>query len=187
MNFHKYLCGEQSRTQSHAETGRVAPRVGKGFLSHSSSSSASLRLPRRPLRTGSAFTLVEVIVVIVIIAVLAGLVVPRLVGRIGTAKQGAAASSAATLANQVKVLMVDAGGSLPPDITIRALFEKPGDLDAAKWKGPYVDSIDKLNDPWGKPYVLVVPGQKNVDFDLVSYGADFKAGGEGENADVIMP
>jgi general secretion pathway protein G len=143
--------------------------------------------PRPALRRPGAFTLVEVIVVIVIIAVLAGLVVPRLVGRIGTAKTGAAQASAATLANQVKVLMVDAGGTLPPDTSIRALFEKPADLDAAKWNGPYVDSLDKLKDPWGNFYVLVIPGQHNVDFDVVSYGADGKAGGEGENADIVKP
>lgn len=186
MNSPKTQRGNQSRTQSHAETGGVTQRVGMDSDNHASSSSASLRRTPRPLRTASAFTLVEVIVVIVIIAVLAGLVVPRLVGRIGDSKQGAAKSSAATLANQVRVLMVDAGG-LPPDVSIRALFEKPSDLDLSKWKGPYVDSIDKLSDPWGKPYVLVVPGQKNVDFDVISYGADGKPGGEGENADVVMP
>jgi general secretion pathway protein G len=147
---------------------------------------SAIKNSRRRAIAARAFTLVEVIVVIVIIAVLAGLVVPRLVGRIGDSKQGAAKSSAATLANQVRVLMVDAGG-LPPDVSIRALFEKPSDLDQSKWKGPYVDSIDKLNDPWGNPYVLVVPGQKNIDFDVISYGADKKPGGEGENADVVMP
>lgn len=186
MNLNTLNHGNQGRTQSHAEIHGVTRRTN----SRSSNLSAFLRCSPRTLRaasaSASAFTLVEVIVVIVIIAVLAGLVVPRLVGRIGDSKQGAAKSSAATLANQVRVLMVDAGG-LPPDVSIRALFEKPGDLDASKWKGPYVDSIDKLNDPWSRPYVLVVPGQKNVDFDVVSYGADGKPGGEGENADVTMP
>ena len=147
---------------------------------------SAIRNSRRRNVAARAFTLVEVIVVIVIIAVLAGLVVPRLVGRIGDSKQGAAKSSASVLANQVRLLMVDAGG-LPPDASIRMLFEKPADLDKSKWNGPYVDSIDKLNDPWGKAYILVVPGQKNVDFDVVSYGADAKQGGEGENADVVAP
>jgi len=187
MNLNTPSSGIQGRTPSDADN----PAVTRSNSMNSSIkplSSASLRRTPRSARTASAsaFTLVEVIVVIVIIAVLAGLVVPRLVGRIGDSKQGAAKSSAATLANQVRVLMVDAGG-LPPDVSIRALFEKPGDLDLSKWKGPYVDSIDKLNDPWGKPYVLVVPGQKNVDFDVISYGADGKPGGEGENADVVMP
>jgi hypothetical protein len=33
--------------------------------------------------------------------------------------------------------------------------------------------------------VLVVPGQVNADFDIVSYGADGQAGGEGDNKDIV--
>jgi general secretion pathway protein G len=68
-----------------------------------------------------------------------------------------------------------------------ALWEKPGGLDEGQWKGPYVDSIDQLKDPWGALFVLVVPGRKNVDFDIVSYGADKAPGGDGDNADITKP
>jgi type II secretion system protein G len=40
-----------------------------------------------------------------------------------------------------------------------------------------------LKDPWGNPYVYTSPGD-HADYDLQSYGADKKAGGEGENADL---
>jgi general secretion pathway protein G len=41
-------------------------------------------------------------------------------------------------------------------------------------------------DPWGRPYVYVFPGEANPKgFDLLSYGADGKLGGEGEDADVV--
>ena len=33
--------------------------------------------------------------------------------------------------------------------------------------------------------MLVVPGVVNRDFDIMSFGADGEAGGEGENADVV--
>lgn len=39
-------------------------------------------------------------------------------------------------------------------------------------------------DPWGNLYVLLVPGQENRAFDIISYGEDGNAGGEGENADI---
>ncbi|HXX80282.1 MAG TPA: type II secretion system protein GspG, partial [Thermodesulfovibrionales bacterium] len=38
-------------------------------------------------------------------------------------------------------------------------------------------------DPWGNPYIYVCPGLHG-DYDVVSYGADGKEGGEGKNADI---
>jgi general secretion pathway protein G len=51
--------------------------------------------------------------------------------------------------------------------------------------GPYLNSADDLLDPWGNEYVLVVPGEVNFDFDIVSYGSDGQPGGEGEAGDII--
>lgn len=143
--------------------------------------SPSLRLFRRP-----AFTLIEVIVVILIIGVLAAVIAPRLIGRVGQAKSAAATSNANSLANAVKLMFADCG-ALPPDTTINALFECPSGVDKTAWKGPYVDSRDALIDPWGNPFVLVIPGRKNVDFDVMSYGSDAQPGGEGEAADITKP
>ena len=39
------------------------------------------------------------------------------------------------------------------------------------------------NDPWGRPYVYRIPGEKS-EFQLFSYGRDGKAGGTGEDADL---
>ena len=66
-------------------------------------------------------------------------------------------------------------------------MERPSNVDETKWKGPYVQNAENLLDPWGKKYDLKVPGTKNIDFDIVSYGADGQPGGEGENADVVKP
>ncbi len=51
----------------------------------------------------------------------------------------------------------------------------------------YIRSESALIDPWGRKYMLVVPGEKNIDFDIVSYGADGEPGGEGGDADVRAP
>ena len=41
-------------------------------------------------------------------------------------------------------------------------------------------------DPWGRPYVFLYPGQANPNgYDLISYGADGKPGGENEDADIL--
>jgi general secretion pathway protein G len=138
-------------------------------------------------RLRRAFTLVEIIVVIVILGILATLIAPRILGRIGQSKSAVAESNAAVLANATKLFLADCGGRMPDGATIMALWEKPGGLDEGQWKGPYVDSIDQLKDPWGAMFVLMVPGRKNVDFDIVSYGADKAPGGDGDNADITKP
>jgi len=138
-------------------------------------------------RLRRAFTLVEIIVVIVILGILATLIAPRILGRIGQSKSAVAESNAAVLANATKLFLADCGGRMPEGASIMALWEKPGGLDEGQWKGPYVDSIDQLKDPWGAMFVLVVPGRKNIDFDIVSYGADKAPGGDGDNADITKP
>lgn len=132
---------------------------------------------RRRARRG--FTLIEAIVVIVIIGVLAALIGPRLFGRVGSAKQAAANNNAAAIASAVKLYTHDSG-SLPE--SLNALVIK-SDLPGS----PYLENADQLKDPWGRLFKLVVPPQKNADFDIVSYGGDGQPGGEGENADVIKP
>jgi general secretion pathway protein G len=40
------------------------------------------------------------------------------------------------------------------------------------------------NDPWGNPYRYAAPGRDGREFDIMSYGADGREGGEGEDADI---
>ena len=61
-----------------------------------------------------------------------------------------------------------------------ALVAKPA--AAANWSGPYLKKAVPA-DPWGRPYVYRVPGEKN-EFQLMSLGRDGKSGGVGEDADV---
>jgi general secretion pathway protein G len=39
-------------------------------------------------------------------------------------------------------------------------------------------------DPWGNPYLYAAPGREGRDFDIISYGADGREGGEGKDADI---
>ena len=141
------------------------------------------RTNRRTARRG--FTLIEAIVIVIILGVLAAVIAPRFISRVGQSKSSVAESNASSLASAMKLFIADHGA--PEDgTTIDVLWEKPSDVDDAKWE-PYVDSSDALLDPWGNKYVLIVPGEKNYDFDIVSYGGDAKPGGEGEDADITKP
>lgn len=67
---------------------------------------------------------------------------------------------------------------------LNALWEKPYLYPVpSKWSGPYLDSQIPL-DPWGNEYQYKVPGTNNLPYEIYSYGADGKAGGEGINADI---
>lgn len=136
-------------------------------------------------RTRRGFTIIEVIVIVVILGVIAAVIAPRLLSRVGQSKQSVAAANASSLANQVRLFMADHG---KPDAgaTINILWERPSNVAEDKWE-PYVESADALKDPWEHPYVLMIPGTKNVDFDVISYGADGQPGGTGEDADIIKP
>lgn len=53
-----------------------------------------------------------------------------------------------------------------------------------RWNGPYLPK-DVPRDTWGSPYVYTYPGERGVEPDIVSYGADRQPGGERNNADVV--
>jgi general secretion pathway protein G len=42
----------------------------------------------------------------------------------------------------------------------------------------------QLRDKWGNPYQYALPGSEGRRYDLISYGADGKPGGDGENRDL---
>ena len=140
---------------------------------------------KRSRRRG--FTLIEAIVIVVILGVLAAVIAPRVLSNIGDSRQGVAQSNASSLANQMNLFMAKHGGKLSGETpTIDVLWERPSFISEGDFE-PSVNNADQLLDPWGNKFVLVFPGQKNVDFDIVSYGADGEPGGEGENADIIAP
>ena len=140
--------------------------------------SRSTLIRSRPLRRQAprAFTLLEIIVVVTIIAMLATLVAPRVIKYIGRSKASVAQAEASSLAKTLQLYLVDHGvGKVPPSFELHTLLEG---------NDAYLSKEDDLLDPWGNPYVLVIPPTYNKDFDIVSYGADGKPGGEGDDADL---
>ena len=131
-------------------------------------------------RTRRAFTLVEMIVVVTIIALLAMLVAPRVLGQLGRARENVAKSAANSIAAAVKLYVVDTPVALTDDFDLEMLLLP--ETEGGGPGGPYVENPEKLIDPWGNPYVIMVPGDTNYDFDIVSFGPDGQLGTEDDIA-----
>ena len=126
------------------------------------------------------FTLVEMLVVMVILALIAALVGPRLFPKLGKGKQSAAKAQIELLGQAIDHFRLDVGRLPTPQEGLNVLMVNPG---IEKWDGPYLKK-DMPIDPWGKPYQYVSPGAHG-EYDLLSYGRDGVAGGEGEDQDIV--
>ncbi len=137
------------------------------------------RALRRLAKRG--FTLIELMVVLVIIGVLAALIVPNVLDRADDARSTAAKTDVANLMQALKLYKLDNQRFPTAEQGLQALVAKPtGGPIPGNWK-PYVDKLP--NDPWGRPYQFLNPGL-NGEIDVLSFGADGQAGGEGKNADI---
>lgn len=134
----------------------------------------------RPLRS-QGFTLIELLVVLVIIGVLAALVVPNVLNRADDARVTAARTDVNNLMQALKLYKLDNQRFPTGEQGLEALIRRPTSGPAPlNWK-PYIEKLP--NDPWGRPYLYANPGVKG-EIDVYSLGADGKAGGEGNDADI---
>lgn len=139
----------------------------------------------RGRRGGRGFTLVEIIVVVIIIGLLATIVAPRLAGKLFQSRKTVTETKAAMLSAAVDSYLND-GNPRPSSGSLRFLLERPSGASEQTWKAQYIKNADDLLDAWDVEFMIVIPGKKNkADFDIVSYGADRKEGGEGEDADIV--
>jgi general secretion pathway protein G len=127
------------------------------------------------------FSLIELLVVIIILGLLAGLVGPRLFGRVGQSKQATARAQIELFGAALDQYRLDVGAYPPAGVGLSALIQNP---NAANWNGPYLKKNFVPLDPWGKPYQFKCCPGDHGDYDIWTYGADGAPGGDGENGDV---
>jgi general secretion pathway protein G len=134
---------------------------------------------RRAAQAG--FTLIELMVVLVIIGVLAALIVPNVLDRADDARVTAARTDVSNLMQALKLYRLDNQRYPTGEQGLQALVSRPTAAPAPpNWK-QYLEKLP--NDPWGRPYQYLNPGVKG-EIDVLSFGADGQAGGEGKDADV---
>jgi general secretion pathway protein G len=117
------------------------------------------------------FTLVELMVVIVIIGLLATVVIINVMPATDKAAATKAKADVSTLEQGVEMYRLN---------KMRYPSAAEG-LQAVTAEG-YVKRLPK--DPWGNAYLYAAPGKNGRAFDIYSYGADGREGGEGQDADI---
>ncbi len=131
------------------------------------------------------FTLLEIIVVVFILGLLAAIVAPKIIGRTDDARIADAKMQIRNFETALKLYKLDNGFYPETSQGLQALVEQPatGRIPQKYRQGGYLEQKTIPDDPWGNPYLYLCPGLHG-DFDIMSFGADGKEGGEGKDADI---
>lgn len=132
------------------------------------------------LNEESGFTLIELLVVVIIIGLLAALVAPKFFGKVEQSKIKATEAQIELFGAALDQFRLDVGRYPTSAEGLQTLRSSSG---IESWHGSYLKK-EIPADPWGRAYIYTSPGA-NDDYDIVSYGADGSAGGEGESQDIV--
>ena len=124
-----------------------------------------------------AFTLLEIMVVVVIIGLLAGLVTVRTRSYLHVSRQNAAQAEIAKIKDALEAYYMIHNRYPTNEEGLAVLLEK-----TPKFPDGLLNKVP--TDPWGNAYVYNSPGRTSA-FEVISYGADGREGGENENADIV--
>lgn len=123
------------------------------------------------MRNNRGFTLIEVLVVIVILGLIAGLIIPRITGRVDEAKVETTKIQMKAVKDALEQYKLDNGIYPTTEQGIKALVEKPSTPPIPpRWR-QYLDKVPQ--DAWGRDFLYLSPGI-NRPFELRSKGADGK-------------
>jgi len=128
-------------------------------------------------RRQGGFTLLEMLAVIVLLGIVATIVVRQVGGNVDKGKYGAGKAQLASLSMKVESYAMDLGA---PPANLQQLLTKPA--NGQGWMGPYAKQSD-LKDPFGHVFGYRYPGEHGS-YDLIFYGQDGVAGGDGYKADI---
>ena len=137
------------------------------------------RYPRAHRNARRGMTLLEVLAVVVILGLVAATLVVSFSGSFGKAKHELAKTGIAQIQQKLEIYHLEKDAWPGNDVGLGVL----SDGHASRSSAYYIEP-DKLLDPWNRPYWFVVPGPEEHSYEILSYGADGAAGGEGEDEDI---
>ena len=134
-----------------------------------------------PNRYVHGMTLIEILVVLVLIGVVLGIVGGNFIGKGEKAKADAAKIEIGQISQTLDLYKLEIGRYPTTQEGLQALIAAPAGV--TNWNGPYWKRSTVPKDPWGNEYKYVSPAQ-NAPYEIISFGADGKEGGEGPNKDL---
>ena len=133
-----------------------------------------------PLRAG--FSLIELLIVIVILAGLVAVVAPGLMDAADKAKRDTVCLKMNDLGKRLDMFKLDNGNYPETEEGFEALLSNPDTDKYPNYRAtPYLKKLPK--DSWKTPFVYI---SKGSEFELISFAADRKEGGEESNRDILF-
>jgi len=130
------------------------------------------------------FSLIEIMVVIIIIGMIAAGVGTQLFGKADESRVKQVKIDFSAIEQALSLYRLDNFRYPSNEQGLEALVNKPS-IDPIPKNYSSSGYLKKpALDPWGNPYVYIIPGE-NGEYDLYSLGADGQSGGEGFDADIF--
>jgi len=123
---------------------------------------------KKIIASQKGFSLIELLVVMVIIGMLGALVGPKLFRHVDTARQKDAVAQIALLEQALDIYRLEKHHYPKSLADIQEYLKK-----------------ELPKDPWNNPYEYKSPGDDGRDYEIISFGADGSAGGEGKDTDIV--
>ena len=133
----------------------------------------------RTVHAEAGVTLVEMMVVIVIIGLVTAIVVINVLPSQDAARIEKARADLRVIEQALELYRLDNSRYPAMEDGLEALTRASGAEGASR--EAYIRRLP--DDPWGRAYLYVIPGAQGP-FDLFSYGADGREGGQGVDADI---
>jgi general secretion pathway protein G len=133
-------------------------------------------------RRARGMTLIEILVVLVLLAVITGIVAGNFIGKGEKAKADAAKIEIGQISQTLDLYKLELGRYPSTQEGLQALITAP--TGVPNWNGPYWKKNSVPKDPWGTEYRYTAPASNGAPYEIISYGADGKEGGEGPNKDI---
>src|SRR5262249_15743994 len=144
--------------------------------------SSRCRKVARSARHLRGMTLIEILVVLVLIGIVLAIVVGNFIGRAQKPNGDAARIENGQISQALDLFKLETGRYPSTQEGLQALIQAPPGIN--NWNGPYWKRSAVPKDPWGNEYKYTSPAPSGGAYEIVSYGADGKEGGEGPNKDI---
>ena len=135
---------------------------------------------QKNLRSG--FSLIELLIVIVILGGLVAVVAPGLMDAAAKAKRDTVCLKMNDLQKRLDMFKLDNGNYPETEEGFEALLSNPDTDKYPNYRAkPYLKKLPK--DAWKTPFVYV---RKGSEFEIISFAADRKDGGEESDRDILF-